>query len=67
MSIWSTLFALRDDDGLEATLIRPVFTGMSDITPAPGYDYFNVRKPGGYEPFKVRTETGWQSFEVAHV
>ena len=31
MSIWSTLYALREDDGLESTLIRPVFDGMPDL------------------------------------
>ena len=36
MIIWSTLYALRDDDGLESTLIRPVFDGMQDLDLASG-------------------------------
>ena len=31
MSIWSTLYAITDDGGLEATGLRPVFDGMDDL------------------------------------
>jgi len=38
MSIWSTLYALRDDSGLEATGLRGVFEGMIDIAAGDGPD-----------------------------
>ena len=66
MSIWSTLYALRDDDGLESTLIRPVFDGMTDLETVPsGYERFMVSAGGGdYEPFQVAIDDGHQDFQV---
>jgi hypothetical protein len=32
MSIWSTLYAVRDDSGLESTGLRGVFEGMADLS-----------------------------------
>jgi hypothetical protein len=67
--IWATLCALRDDTGLEATAIRPVFEGMADLDLAPaGYEQFYVSTTDetSYEPLYVRKadDSGWEPFQV---
>jgi hypothetical protein len=32
MAIWSTLYSVTDDDGLESTGLRAVFDGMPDLS-----------------------------------
>jgi hypothetical protein len=71
MAIWSTLYAVRDDSGLEATGLRAVFDGMADLLTAPsGFERFMVRKAddSGWEPFQVRTadDSGWEDFQVSN-
>ena len=50
MSIWSTLYALTEDDGLESTLIRPVFAGMSDIDVGAYADLHVLNDDDDYAP-----------------
>ena len=67
--IWPTLYSIRDDAGLEATGLRAVFNGMTDLdAAAPGFERFMVRKPDGtgWDPFQVRKpdDSGWHDFQV---
>ena len=70
MAIWSTLYSVTDDDGLESTGLRAVFDGMADLLTAPsGFERFMVRKAdnSGWEPFQVRKadDSGWEDFQVS--
>jgi hypothetical protein len=65
--IWPALYALRDDAGLDATGLRDVFDGMSDLGAPAGWEAFQVRKAddSGFERFQVRkAESGWIDFHV---
>jgi hypothetical protein len=69
MSIWSTLYVTQGrDTGLEAIGLRPIFAGMEDLYPLPGWQRFYVAdESGGCIPFAVATSNGdgFESFRVA--
>lgn len=69
MRVWPLLHATQGKDAaLEAIGLRPVFSGMEDLYPLPGWQRFEVADgTGGFIPFAVATPSGdgYESFRVA--
>lgn len=69
MRVWPLLYDTQGQDtALEAIALRPIFAGMEDLHPFPGWQRFEVADgAGGFVPFAVVTPSGdgYESFRVA--